>query len=320
MSDDNMSEDKDKATPAATTGVTPSSEAGTEIKSGKVEMAAIESPPLAPEITPVIAPVNAPAIEPFVAPAMSGVKPEPEMATAAAKSDTVLSTDKLADFASLFTLPKVALPPLRMPKLTRRTRWRGLIAASMAFAAGVGASIGAIAVAPKNPPPGAVSRDPAAVAERDEMQKTIAKLNKEMSALKSNIESSAKATSAQLGKLSDKLKDGEKASESARRASVAPDTTGSIAPAVPVPTPRPVVAEAKPVVDGWNIRSARDGLVLVEGRGEIFEVVVGAPLPGLGRVEEIKRQNGQWVVVTPKGIIVAAARPRGYFERPYDRY
>jgi hypothetical protein len=42
--------------------------------------------------------------------------------------------------------------------------------------------------------------------------------------------------------------------------------------------------------------------------------VLGAPLPGIGPVEQIKRQDGRWVVVTPKGIIVSM-RDRRYFEQ-----
>ena len=34
---------------------------------------------------------------------------------------------------------------------------------------------------------------------------------------------------------------------------------------------------------------------------------------GLGPVEQIKRQDGRWVVVTPKGLIVSM-RDRRYFE------
>jgi hypothetical protein len=67
-------------------------------------------------------------------------------------------------------------------------------------------------------------------------------------------------------------------------------------------------------VADWSIRGARDGYVYVQGHGDIYEVVPGAPLPGLGPVEQIKRQDGRWVVVTPKGIIVSM-RDRRYFEQ-----
>ena len=65
----------------------------------------------------------------------------------------------------------------------------------------------------------------------------------------------------------------------------------------------------------WSIRDVRDGYVYVQGHGDIYEVVPGAPLPGLGPVEDIKRRDGRWVVVTPKGLIVSQ-RDRRYFE-PY---
>ena len=34
-------------------------------------------------------------------------------------------------------------------------------------------------------------------------------------------------------------------------------------------------------------------------------VVAFAQSPGIGRVETIKRQDGRWVVVTPKGVILS---------------
>jgi hypothetical protein len=43
----------------------------------------------------------------------------------------------------------------------------------------------------------------------------------------------------------------------------------------------------------------------VQGHGKVYRVVPGTPLPGVGPVEQIKRQNGRWVVMTPKGIIAS---------------
>ena len=68
-----------------------------------------------------------------------------------------------------------------------------------------------------------------------------------------------------------------------------------------------------PVVAGWTIRDTRNGYVFVENHGEIYQVQLGAPLPGLGPVQSVKRQDGRWVVLTPKGIIVSL-RDRRYFE------
>ena len=79
-----------------------------------------------------------------------------------------------------------------------------------------------------------------------------------------------------------------------------------------MPAPRPaarIAATESParlsVVPDWTIRSAREGAVLVDHHGELYQVVIGAVLPGLGPVEAIKRQDGRWMVVTPKGIIVS---------------
>ena len=58
----------------------------------------------------------------------------------------------------------------------------------------------------------------------------------------------------------------------------------------------------------WKAGSLRDvanGGALIEGRQGIYEVYAGDPVPGLGRIDAIRRQDGRWVVVTSKGLIVA---------------
>ena len=57
-------------------------------------------------------------------------------------------------------------------------------------------------------------------------------------------------------------------------------------------------------VPGWVLRRVYDGAALIEGRDGIVEVEPGMVTPGLGRVEAIKRQDGRWVVVTSRGLIV----------------
>jgi hypothetical protein len=37
----------------------------------------------------------------------------------------------------------------------------------------------------------------------------------------------------------------------------------------------------------------------------VYEVYAGDAVPGLGRVDAIRKQDGRWVVVTSKGLIVA---------------
>jgi hypothetical protein len=86
------------------------------------------------------------------------------------------------------------------------------------------------------------------------------------------------------------------------------ETTGSIRP--PAAVPKPDVARLAsvarlPTVEGWVLRDVADGGALIEGRRGMFEVFAGDTIPGLGRVDAIRRQDGSWAVVTPKGLIVA---------------
>jgi hypothetical protein len=60
-----------------------------------------------------------------------------------------------------------------------------------------------------------------------------------------------------------------------------------------------------PAVEGWVLRDVGNGGALIESRRGLFEVYAGDAVPGLGRVDAIRRQDGRWVVVTTKGLIVA---------------
>jgi len=89
------------------------------------------------------------------------------------------------------------------------------------------------------------------------------------------------------------------------------DVTGSIpqqAAAAPAPAPaappKPEVARL-PTVEGWVLRDVANGSALIESRRGMYEVYAGDPVPGLGRVDAIRKQDGRWVVVTSKGLIVA---------------
>jgi hypothetical protein len=44
----------------------------------------------------------------------------------------------------------------------------------------------------------------------------------------------------------------------------------------------------------------------VEGRYGVVEIAPGDLVPGLGRIQEIKRQDGRWVVVTSRGLIISS--------------
>jgi hypothetical protein len=219
-----------------------------------------------------------------------------------------------------FKVPHVALPRFDI-KLTRRRKRHAVLAATVMLAAGLGAVIGAAAsggftrqasqVAPQNV---------ADVKERQATQQIIARLTKDIGALKASVAAS-KTAHTHVAKISDKTidKPAAKPAEKIARAaetSASPEITGSIPTVTPLPLPRPVEAESlarPPVVKDWSIRNVRDGYVYVQGRGDIYEVVPGAPLPGIGPVQSIKRQDGRWVVTTPKGLIVSQ-RDRKFFE------
>ncbi len=90
-----------------------------------------------------------------------------------------------------------------------------------------------------------------------------------------------------------------------------PETTGSIASGASEVKPKGDLkadykaAEKAPIVDGWVLASVgRRGNAIVASRNGYYEVYPGDPLPGVGRVRDIRYQDGRWVVITPKGLIV----------------
>ncbi len=205
----------------------------------------------------------------------------------------------------------VPADPILSPPFTRPAPWlkrQALLAAAMVvMAAGFGAAVGAFASSMLTPPP---SHDVAGLEERKAMQQTITHLTKQVTQLKTHLAKVDKAEHTQIAKISERLD-----------TRAAPEITGSIpqrvdAKPVPMPRPAPRVAAAPsrpPVVPDWTIRDVRDGFVYVQGHGDIYQVVPGAPLPGLGPVQAITRQGGHWLVATPRGIIVSL-RDRRFFE------
>ncbi|WP_316228429.1 MULTISPECIES: hypothetical protein [unclassified Bradyrhizobium] len=88
--------------------------------------------------------------------------------------------------------------------------------------------------------------------------------------------------------------------------SIAPAHVASVAPAAPVETaaPKPDVSKPK-IVEGWVLRNVGRGGALIEGRDGLYEVYAGDPVPGLGKIDAIRRQDGRWVVVTSRGLVVS---------------
>lgn len=137
----------------------------------------------------------------------------------------------------------------------------------------------------------------AAMERNRAIDNAFAQVNSELQSLKLSAENAAKINAGKIAKFNEAI---EKLK--------AADATGSIpAPAAtPAPTPKPAPQIARlPTIDGWVVRDVANGGALVEGRAGIFEVYAGDPLPGVGRVDAIRRQDGRWVVVTSRGLIVA---------------
>jgi len=154
------------------------------------------------------------------------------------------------------------------------------------------------------------------------LAEALGRVDHELTALKSATESSAKATDQQMARIAERLDRAEtaqaeagakaaKAADSAdqmvrRLASVSGDITDSHAST----TAHPVSADSKqppptPVIDGWVVRDVYHGAALIEGHGGMIEVLPGDSLPGLGRIQQVRRQDGRWVVITSRGQIVS---------------
>lgn len=142
----------------------------------------------------------------------------------------------------------------------------------------------------------------------------LAQVNSELKSLKLSAENAAKANAERVARFKETIAKMKAA-----------DVTGSIPlPALPTVVPAPVQAKPipapvksaalskpapqiarLPTIDGWVLHNVYNGGAFVEGREGIYQVYVGDPLPGAGRVDAIRRQDGHWVVVTSRGLIVA---------------
>jgi hypothetical protein len=219
----------------------------------------------------------------------------------------------------------------------------GAMAAVVALATVAGALGGALATAGIGKlMAGDSAQASAQVSAKDSaLEASVARLDAEIVALKAGLEHNSKATTGQLNKASDRLDKVEKAQgepaaklakltetvdklraaqASVTTAAAAPapakEVTGTIpqqqaaaaaAPAAPPASaapPKPDVARL-PTVEGWVLRDVANGSALIESRRGMYEVYAGDPIPGLGRVDAIRKQDGRWVVVTSKGLIVA---------------
>ncbi|HEY6861210.1 MAG TPA: hypothetical protein VI358_15665 [Pseudolabrys sp.] len=292
---------KRKAIEAASNETAANPDSAPEQPQSKIELPSIEE-------SPSISPAKIETVGEHI---VAATPDEPVAATAAQSEASVLVAS--AEENRPAVVPEIATMGPRFILRPRHKR-HALLAASVAIAAALGAVVGAATTGGLSKP----ATVDIAVEENRATQQSVARLAEEITSLKASFDAANKSAHNQIAEISERLK----------REST--DITGSIAPlqsnplapqvSVSVPTPRSVLAAESllpprlPIVADWSIRDARAGYVYVQGHGDVYQVVPGAPLPGLGPVEQIKRQDGRWLVVTPRGIIVSM-RDRRYFEQ-----
>jgi hypothetical protein len=205
------------------------------------------------------------------------------------------------------------------------------LAAVVALAALAGALGGALATAGLTH----LASDDVSTGDNHALEASIARIDADILTLKTSVEHTSKLGMSQFNKTSERLDKVEKAqaepaaklaklSEAVDKLRAAPavapvpvaaapaapkEVTGSITPPAPAAQASATAPKAEvgrlPTVEGWILRDVANGGALIEGRQGVYEVYAGDPVPGLGRVDAIRRQDGRWVVVTSKGLIVA---------------
>jgi hypothetical protein len=196
-----------------------------------------------------------------------------------------------------------------------------LLAASIALVAGLGAFAGTLA-ASRLTHHDVADAQGARTADAHGVLQGLKSQLAELNAMKASLDTANRGANAQFAKISDRLASLERQQADPanklqrlaeavdrldKRAAAAPDITGSIAkPAESAPAAASPPAATAHVLNDWVVRDVRGGRALVESRyGGLFVVGSGSSLPGVGRVESVRRQDGAWLVVTAKGTITS---------------
>lgn len=279
-----------------------------------------------PEISaaPALVPTEAPQIEISRSEGSESSAPEVKLPPAAQIAEPAPSM--LRPFRrERPNAPPKAAPAKPAPAKPAQSKSRfPLLAATLGLSAGLGGAAGAALIPGlvklAFPPAATVTPAQETAAEISAIRGLAARLASDLTAFRNTVELSNRTTAVQFGKLAERLdraeraqadpsakiaKIGEAVERLERRAADHNEITGT----VNKPAPQVPAAEAKPkpvIIEDYVVRRVFDGVALIEGRRGIIEIEPGATLPGAGRVEEIRRQDGRWVVVTTKGLIVPA--------------
>jgi hypothetical protein len=214
---------------------------------------------------------------------------------------------------------KIRTFPLATYQPATQYRRFALLAACVAVAAAFGGLIGSLSTY------GLASPKAAPAEPAHNLQAALTQVTKDVAALKSSIDAANRGAASQMAKITERFDRSERAqaepavkiaalTESVTRlekritanAEASRDVTGSVPDRAAAAATVAAKDQSKPViVEGWVLRDIYRGRALVESRSGLYEVAPGGNLPGIGKVETITQQNGRWVVVTPKGLIVS---------------
>jgi hypothetical protein len=171
------------------------------------------------------------------------------------------------------------------------------LAATVAFIAAFSAFVGAVSGAgfahfyypsTTGTPVAQVSADATALQQ----------MKAELASLKAEVDATMRGTNGQYSKIADQL------NRIDQHFAAAGDVTGSIASSTAPEPVQPKISDR--ILQDWAVREVQNGRALIESRfGGVFDVGAGSVLPGVGRVDSIKRQDGQWLVITARGTITS---------------
>jgi hypothetical protein len=261
---------------------------------------------------------------PAIAPVTVDVSAEAPARAAHEAAERFEQTQRRPHAAAPASRDVIPLAPRAAGSASRRFSKFTLLAASLVLASALGAMagvLGATGVARLAPLFGG---ETASASEPSGPETTIAQLRSDIAALKASVDTTSRTTGAQYNKLVERLDRAERVQSVATKADAAypKETTGSITPPSATATPAPVAPVPSPAaspgtiapgtiapgttVPGWAVRDVYRGVAMLQSRmGGMVEVETGDVLPGLGRIESIRRQDGRWVVFTSKGMITS---------------
>jgi hypothetical protein len=226
--------------------------------------------------------------------------------------DAAGSGDETASAESA-PLHVVNLPAILAPSASDSARSHSkrflMLAASVAFAAGFGSFVGSVSgsglVRLIYPPSAPMSAPAAPVESTAAVMHEIRLELAEVSALKTSVQNAAQNTTSEYAKLADRLDRVDQRAGGVDQRAGEVETTGSLPPALSAAADQPKLSDR--VLQDWIVHDVQNGRALIESRcGALFDVGAGSVLPGIGRVDMIKRQDGHWVVLTARGTITSA--------------